>query len=394
MDEALRRSAAHVLVADVDAPGARRRRPPTTSAGCCACATAPSSRSPTAPVAGGLSLGRRRARARRRRRRRAPTGRRHRRRRAAEGRSPRLARPEGHRGRRRRASSCSIAERSVVRWDADRGRPPARSPAPHRRPRRRCSRGGCGCPSCAVPVPAAEVLASTRRRRAGRAGRSAPAIASIAIGPEGGWSPAELALAADRVSLGANVLRVETAAVVAAALMRGGAPMSEPFGVYVHVPFCSTRCDYCAFATWTDRPHLIGDYLDAARASRSAARSTPGCRRRRACSSAAARRRWCRRTAWPRCCGRSRWRPAPRSPSSATRTTSPRRCSRPTPARASTGCRSACSRWCRTSCARSGAPTTRPTSSGPSPRPAPPGWRRSTSTSSTARSASRSTTGG
>lgn len=40
---------------------------------------------------------------------------------------------------------------------------------------------------------------------------------------------------------------------------------SSPFGVYVHVPFCRTRCDYCAFATWTDRPHLIGDYLAAVR---------------------------------------------------------------------------------------------------------------------------------
>jgi oxygen-independent coproporphyrinogen-3 oxidase len=41
--------------------------------------------------------------------------------------------------------------------------------------------------------------------------------------------------------------------------------MSAPFGYYVHVPFCSTRCDYCAFATWTDRAHLVDDYLDAMR---------------------------------------------------------------------------------------------------------------------------------
>ena len=36
-----------------------------------------------------------------------------------------------------------------------------------------------------------------------------------------------------------------------------------PFGVYVHIPFCATRCDYCDFATWTDREALIDAYVDA-----------------------------------------------------------------------------------------------------------------------------------
>jgi putative oxygen-independent coproporphyrinogen III oxidase len=40
-------------------------------------------------------------------------------------------------------------------------------------------------------------------------------------------------------------------------------PSPARVGVYIHIPFCSTRCDYCAFATWTDREHLIGDYVDA-----------------------------------------------------------------------------------------------------------------------------------
>jgi oxygen-independent coproporphyrinogen-3 oxidase len=46
-----------------------------------------------------------------------------------------------------------------------------------------------------------------------------------------------------------------------------GAPppstVSAPLGVYVHIPFCTTRCDYCDFATWTDRAWLVDDYVDA-----------------------------------------------------------------------------------------------------------------------------------
>jgi putative oxygen-independent coproporphyrinogen III oxidase len=47
-----------------------------------------------------------------------------------------------------------------------------------------------------------------------------------------------------------------------------GAPAAceQPaFGVYVHVPFCRKRCDYCAFATWTDRNHLWDRYAAACR---------------------------------------------------------------------------------------------------------------------------------
>ena len=37
------------------------------------------------------------------------------------------------------------------------------------------------------------------------------------------------------------------------------------FGVYVHIPFCASKCDYCAFATWTDRSHLVNSYVSALR---------------------------------------------------------------------------------------------------------------------------------
>ncbi|MFP5322936.1 MAG: radical SAM family heme chaperone HemW [Acidimicrobiia bacterium] len=37
--------------------------------------------------------------------------------------------------------------------------------------------------------------------------------------------------------------------------------MPDAFGAYLHIPFCARRCDYCAFATWTDRGHLVDRYL-------------------------------------------------------------------------------------------------------------------------------------
>jgi len=41
---------------------------------------------------------------------------------------------------------------------------------------------------------------------------------------------------------------------------------AAPYGVYIHIPFCASKCDYCAFATWTDRHHLTDAYLGALRA--------------------------------------------------------------------------------------------------------------------------------
>ena len=74
--------------------------------------------------------------------------------------------------------------------------------------------------------------------------------------------------------------------------------MTTPaFGAYLHVPFCAARCDYCAFATWTDRHHLRR-YLEACRTDieRQRGRRDAGghvrLRRRRHALAGRPRRRW------------------------------------------------------------------------------------------------------
>src|SRR5260221_11206273 len=37
----------------------------------------------------------------------------------------------------------------------------------------------------------------------------------------------------------------------------------RPFGVYVHVPFCTTRCGYCDFNTYTDLDGMQSSYAEA-----------------------------------------------------------------------------------------------------------------------------------
>ena len=179
--------------------------PPTTSAACCACATAPRSRSPTAPArwrpcrltaTGSIADGdvAREPRP------------------AAAGHASPSAPPKGDRLEWlvQKCTEVGVgrivlldAERSVVRWDGER--------AARQLDRLRRIAAEAAMQSRRVWLPDRR-RSGAGRRRAGRrapspsraAGRSAPADTSIAIGPEGGWSPAELALAADRVSLGAE----------------------------------------------------------------------------------------------------------------------------------------------------------------------------------------------
>ena len=108
------------------------------------------------------------------------------------------------------------AEHSTTRWDDARTASNAsgRSGCRSRRAGRVAGSGRC---ASRVRLPRSSVLSTCVIAEPGGR-RIAPSDDVIAIGPEGGWSPTELEAGARRVSLGSNVLRVETAAVVAATL--------------------------------------------------------------------------------------------------------------------------------------------------------------------------------
>lgn len=115
------------------------------------------------------------------------------------------------------------AARSVVRWDAQRaGRATERL-------RRIAREAGVQCRRSRLPVvhdlqPGVGAVLSKRSDVAlASAEGEAPTLAhpTLLVGPEGGWSPSELEPGWPQIALGPHVLRAETAAVVAGALMVG-----------------------------------------------------------------------------------------------------------------------------------------------------------------------------
>ena len=121
-----------------------------------------------------------------------------------------------------------VAERGVVRWDADKiERQMTRW---HRIIREAAMQSHrTRLPTLEQPVDAAEWLHRPEVAAAHFGGlRIGPGDRSIAVGPEGGWSDAELEAAGSRtVSLGDTVLRTETAAIAAATLLSANAVATD-----------------------------------------------------------------------------------------------------------------------------------------------------------------------
>jgi 16S rRNA (uracil1498-N3)-methyltransferase len=117
-----------------------------------------------------------------------------------------------------------VTERSVVRWEGERearwvGRLQRVSRQAAAQSRRLWLPEVAGMST--LRTLGAEVAATGGELALARLGGSPPSPASraVAVGPEGGWSPDELAMDLPGLGLGPSVLRSETAAVVVGALI-------------------------------------------------------------------------------------------------------------------------------------------------------------------------------
>jgi len=107
-------------------------------------------------------------------------------------------------------------ERSVVRWEGERA---DRQLTRMRRVAREAAMQSrrVWLPVLGGPEPFDAVVGRTGAVLADPTGPNGPVPSVLVIGPEGGFSPSELECGLALVSLGESVLRVETAAIVAAA---------------------------------------------------------------------------------------------------------------------------------------------------------------------------------
>lgn len=108
------------------------------------------------------------------------------------------------------------ADRSVVRWEADRAAKRVDKLERIAREALQQSRQ-VWLPTITGPRPAADFLCGALAAEPGAA-RYCAQSRTIAVGPEGGWSDRELEVALGVASFGPSILRVETAAIVAAVL--------------------------------------------------------------------------------------------------------------------------------------------------------------------------------
>lgn len=122
-----------------------------------------------------------------------------------------------------------VAERSVVRWDA------AKTARNLERFSRIVRHAGMQCRRCRLPaigIPNTDPATTERLPSfvdvsmlsgavmADRSGDPpAPGTSTVLVGPEGGWAEVERELGVPRVRLGDHVLRAETAAIAAGALL-------------------------------------------------------------------------------------------------------------------------------------------------------------------------------